>query len=172
MGSGKSTMGRELAPLLNLPFIDLDERIESAAGKSIAEIFAGPDGETEFRKIEAETLRTLPQEVHVVACGGGTPCFHENMDYMNENGRTVYLKMFEGDLVARLKENFSERPLLAHLEEDELGNYVYEELRKRAVFYHRAGWVIDGARVEAEELAQWLTAEPAAEEATGADAAQ
>ena len=97
MGSGKSTFGEKLAAVLKVPYIDLDKSIERNEKKTIAEIFQR--GENNFRKIEAKTLRkTKRYHDAVIATGGGTPCFHDNMIWMNENGITVYLNGAAGDL--------------------------------------------------------------------------
>ena len=112
MGSGKSYVGARLALLLGLPFIDLDERIESAAGKSISAIFAN-EGEGMFREYERQALRACEKmEAAVIATGGGTPCFHEGMDWMNAHGITVFLDPTLSILLARLEHGREHRPLL------------------------------------------------------------
>lgn len=88
---GKSTYGKTFAKKNNLPFIDLDKLIEEQSGISISTMFTR-FGEDYFRKQESEILKTVPIEASVVACGGGTACFFDNMDWMNANGKTIYLK--------------------------------------------------------------------------------
>src|SRR5437773_11285939 len=91
MGSGKTFFGKQLAQLLNYEFIDLDELIGKNEGATIAEIFFSK-GEAYFRSKESSLLKSLSQnENAVIATGGGTPCFHDNMKWMNEHGITVYL---------------------------------------------------------------------------------
>lgn len=112
MGAGKSYTGKLLAKLLRVPFIDLDERIESAAGKTISAIFA-EDGEEVFREYERQALRACAQlDGGVIATGGGAPCFHDGMDWMNDQGLTVFLDPTLEILFARLASGRSHRPLL------------------------------------------------------------
>lgn len=111
MGSGKSFTGRQLAELLHLPFIDLDDRIEAAAGKTISEIFE-QDGEPAFRIIERDALRATATEDAVIATGGGAPCFHDGMDWMNTHGATVFLDPPLSVLLPRLEAGRAHRPLL------------------------------------------------------------
>ena len=102
MGSGKSTAGKKLAAALGWTFIDLDRQIETAAGKSIPEIFS-QDGEEKFRSLETEVLRSLKSHAKtIVSTGGGTTCHAENMTFMIDTGVTVYLKMSTSQLVSRL----------------------------------------------------------------------
>ncbi|RYF99794.1 MAG: shikimate kinase, partial [Chitinophagaceae bacterium] len=102
MGCGKSTKAKQLASRLNCPVIDIDAVIVEREGKTIAEYFE-LHGEAGFRNLERETLRTFDYpETCVVATGGGLPCFFDNMEWMNENGTTVYLQMEPAQLVSRL----------------------------------------------------------------------
>ena len=114
MASGKSTFGKELAKDKGLPFLDLDESVESREGRSISEIFA-KEGEEYFRKREREILHEICNEADefVLATGGGTPCFFDNMDYMNQAGTTVFLNTSPLVIVDRLKRQRADRPLLA-----------------------------------------------------------
>lgn len=130
---------------MNLSFIDLDEEIEKAEKKSISTVFA-EDGEIKFRKIESELLRTIVNK-HVldkngigavVACGGGTPCFHDNMDFMNEHGLTVWLNPPIQVLAERLKKEQDHRPLVAGLTEDQLEKFITVKLSEREAFYNKA----------------------------------
>ena len=121
MASGKSTFGKELAKDKGLPFLDLDESVESREGRSISEIFA-KEGEDEF----------------VLATGGGTPCFFDNMDYMNQEGTTVFLNTSSLVIVDRLKRQRSNRPLLAMYSDNELEFFVREHLESRLPFYLKA----------------------------------
>lgn len=136
MGSGKSYAGIRLAERLGLPFTDLDAEIERTAGKTINDVFA-QDGESTFRKLEAKTLRATAQApVGVVATGGGAPCFHDGMAWMNEHGTTVFLDPPLNVLLARLEEGRAHRPLLqtgAALE-----TFVVEKLAVRRPVYEQA----------------------------------
>ena len=130
MASGKSTFGKELAKDKGLPFLDLDECVESREGRSISEIFA-KEGEEYFRKREREILHEICNEADefVLATGGGTPCFFDNMDYLNTSPLVI---------VDRLKRQRADRPLLAMYSDDELEFFVREHLESRLSFYLKA----------------------------------
>ena len=139
MASGKSTFGKELAKDKGLPFLDLDECVESREGRSISEIFA-KEGEEYFRKREREILHEICNEADefVLATGGGTPCFFDNMDYMNQAGTTVFLNTSPLVIVDRLKRQRADRPLLAMYSDDEFEFFVREHLESRLSFYLKA----------------------------------
>ena len=139
MASGKSTFGKELAKDKGLPFLDLDECVESREGRSISEIFA-KEGEEYFRKRERKILHEICNEADefVLATGGGTPCFFDNMDYMNQAGTTVFLNTSPLVIVDRLKRQRADRPLLAMYSDDELEFFVREHLESRLSFYLKA----------------------------------
>jgi shikimate kinase len=156
MGSGKSTYGKELAAKLGFNFLDLDNAIEMKEKSTIAKIFKDK-GEDTFRKMELDALlETNKLENTVIATGGGAPCFHNNMQWMNDNGITIYLKMFEGDLKRRIEPDMETRPLLNGLKPDELDDFIYNTLRERAFFYHQAKYVIDPSQIGAEGMASIL----------------
>jgi shikimate kinase len=159
MGSGKTTYGRQLAEELKWNFIDLDAEIEKAEKKSIADIFASGNEET-FRKLEAGVLRDTAQFNHVViSTGGGAAAWDENMEWMNRNGKTVYLKLFETDLVRRLSSEQENRHLIKDLEIDQIHEFVHRKLRERAPFYTQAQIVIDPLSLDARELAHIIAKE-------------
>ncbi len=138
MGCGKSTIGRELAELLGYTFVDLDAYIEDTEYLSIPEIFK-LKGEKGFRLIEQQCLKELGKlNKVVIATGGGTPCFFDNQDWMNENGTTVYLKTSPELLFKRLKSQTAQRPLLADKTEEELKDFIDSKLQERKVFYENA----------------------------------
>ena len=101
-------------------------------------------------------LKTKDLEDTVIATGGGTPCFFENMQWMNENGLTIYLKLFEGELKRRIEPVMADRPLLKDIDPEELEGFVYKALRKRAFYYHQAKMVIDPTIVNPEALSDIL----------------
>lgn len=143
MGSGKTTLGRGVEARTHISFIDLDEYIEQSEGKTVREIFA-EKGEEAFRKLERDALKKLScREDILVACGGGTPCFFENMELMNRSGNTVWLKASVERLHQRLSEGKSKRPLIANLNDDELRNFIISSLEKRDVHYGKAKHVFD-----------------------------
>jgi shikimate kinase len=138
MGCGKTRLGGLLAERLGFQFLDLDEAIESAAGLDIPALFRQA-GEAEFRQLEANCLRqTGALQRTVVATGGGTPCFHENMDWLSQNGIVVYLHAEVGVLVQRLLPERGKRPLLHEMEPDQLPGFIEGRLREREPFYLRA----------------------------------
>jgi shikimate kinase len=144
MGSGKTTTGKKLASMLGWSFIDLDKKIEEYTGKKIAELFS-QKGEEYFRSIESEVLRKLKSEKDVViSTGGGTPCHGDNMDFMLENGLTLYLKLTPAQLKSRLSDSKGERPLLKDITSDELQNFIENRLSLREKYYSRAQIQIDG----------------------------
>ena len=156
MGSGKSYSGKHLAQLLDRRFIDLDDWIEEQAGQSVAHIFEQM-GEAHFRMKEAEAIRQMAEQPPaVVATGGGTPCFHQNMEWMNANGLTIYLKTSPEVLFHRLKEGRDHRPLIRALPDDALKQYIADKIEERTPYYCQASIIYDqrtGRENVAEELA-------------------
>lgn len=138
MGSGKSTLGYALSKATGLTFIDLDTYIESRYCKSVRDIFA-ERGEDGFRKIEKAMLDEVCSfENVIVACGGGTPCFFDNMDVMNSHGTTVLLDTTVETLHRRLCHGKAKRPLIASMTDDELLTYIGTALEQRMPHYSRA----------------------------------
>jgi len=143
MGSGKSTYGKLLAKEQKLSFIDLDDFIELKYSKTITELF-DELGESEFRKMERESLYEISvTENCVIATGGGTPCFFDNMEYMNSMGDTIYLRTSVRELRDRLKMSRTKRPLLSHKTDDELESNIAEMLEKREQSYLKAKFILD-----------------------------
>ena len=140
--SGKSTLGKIIAEKLNYQFIDLDEAITQQQGKSINALF-DEFGEEGFRKIERQLLvNTIFLTETVIACGGGTPCYADNMDFLLRNGITIYLKVDEANLLERMLNNTAERPLFKGKSNDEIVSYINELLTARKVFYNRASYTV------------------------------
>jgi len=158
MGSGKSTAGKKLATKLNFEFIDLDKFIESECGQTISEIF-DTKGENEFRALEHNALKKLiTRDNVVIACGGGTPCYYGNMELMNNNGITIYLKMSADTLASRLVNAKGKRPLLENKTEAELKEYITEHLEKREDIYHQAQYIVKGKNLNVDELVEFVSA--------------
>ncbi|MCB0586849.1 MAG: shikimate kinase [Phaeodactylibacter sp.] len=135
MGSGKSFTGRRLAERAGIKFVDLDEWIEHKEGISIREVFE-KKGEMYFRKLERDALREMARFKNVVvSCGGGTPCFHENMQWMNRHGVTIYLRAPAAILAHRLAREQGQRPLLKGLNEGEMEDFIRRKLEEREEYY-------------------------------------
>jgi shikimate kinase len=142
MGSGKSTIGKQLAPMLDLEFIDLDRYIENRWFRPIPQIFK-EDGEEGFRKIEQKALTEVSEfENVVIATGGGAPCFFNNMELMNETGTTVYLAPDNNTLTERLLQSKSERPLIKGKSKEELRSFITETIKLRELFYNKSKIII------------------------------
>lgn len=139
MASGKTTFGKALAEKLDVAFIDLDQYLEQRTGKTITEIFE-EKGEDEFRKIEKEMLEAAVNEDYdaVIACGGGTPCFHNNMEYINRKGLSVFLETSIPVLISRLQAENDKRPIVAGKSDDEIREKVLTQLCERLPHYMEA----------------------------------
>ena len=143
MGAGKTTAGRELAKKMGLDFIDLDHFIQARYQKTVGQLFQ-ESGEEGFRNIERNILHEVGEfEDVVISAGGGTPCFFDNMEYMNTVGTTVYLKASPEALSARLNTCKDKRPLIKDKNEEELYTFVCETLNKREPFYMQATVVFE-----------------------------
>ena len=143
MGSGKTTIGKVLSKETGMMFYDLDWYIESRMRKSVAQIFA-ERGEEGFRKIEYNMLHEVAEfEDVIISCGGGTPCFFDNMDYLNAQGDVVYLKATPEVLYNHLLMGKTERPLLKDKTPEELIAFIREHLEKREPFYTKARYTLD-----------------------------
>ena len=160
MGAGKTTLGKILARSLNLEFIDLDWYIENRFRQSVSQLFA-TRGEEGFRKIEQNMLHEVAEfEDVVISAGGGTPCFFDNMEYMNQQGVTVYLKATPETLRTHLRMGKQKRPLSAQKNDEELDAFIRESLDKRESYYNQARLIFDtglldnGTRIQ--EAAQML----------------
>ncbi len=147
MGAGKTTVGRDLAKLMGLSFIDLDSYIESRYCKSVSRIFS-EKGEEGFRDIERRMLHEVAMfEDVLVATGGGAPCFFDNMAFMNGEGTTVYLRVSVKELAGRLDVCRVTRPVLGGRKGAELEAFVAESLKKREPYYAQASIVFDAEKM-------------------------
>lgn len=160
MGSGKTYTGKRLAAALGCDFYDLDALIEEKEGCKIASIFE-EKGETWFRKLEQKTLHeTAKWERAVISCGGGTPCFFDNMAWMNAQGITIWLDTPVDTILYRLQRKPHKRPLLTGLETDEQWlAFIERKFEERRPFYSRAQIVYRQQSEEAdaaEELRRLL----------------
>lgn len=151
MGAGKTTVGKALAKELGLPFYDLDWYIETRMHKKVKEIF-DEQGEEGFRKIERNMLHEVAEFENVVlSCGGGTPCFFDNMEYMNGQGTVIYLKCSPEVLFRHLKMGKGVRPLLLGKNDEELMAFIREQLERREKYYMKADNIVDVTLMESPD---------------------
>jgi shikimate kinase len=156
MGSGKSTIGRKLARHLNIEFYDIDKLLEQQKGLKVADYFARY-GEQSFRETERDILqKSWYPDNCVIATGGGAPCYFDNMDWMNRNGKVVYLSLPPKALAKRLEHSATERPLIKNLKGDELVEFISQKLSERESWYNKAGFIISGIDITAEKLAGYI----------------
>ncbi|MEO6166084.1 MAG: shikimate kinase [Chitinophagales bacterium] len=152
MGSGKTTVGKQLASILHYDFIDLDEYIESKEQSTISNLFE-VKGESYFREKESYYLKSLDaMERLVLSTGGGTPCFFDNMDWMNANGTTVYLKAVPKLLADRLKKEREHRPLLKGKSDTEVIDFIHDKLMEREIFYLSAKVIAEAVSLNGKKL--------------------
>jgi shikimate kinase len=152
MGCGKTTWSRKLANHLGYEFVDLDHLLEEKIGMTIAEYFP-LYGEEAFRKQESELLKnTTFAHNTIISTGGGLPVFFDHMDWMNANGKTVYIKLSPKTLVDRLEKGKAKRPLLRDKEGDELLQFITDKLAEREGFYLQASHIADGISLSVEGL--------------------
>jgi len=145
MGSGKSSLGRELAQQLYIPCIDLDHQIEQEQNIPISTIFK-QQGEAYFRNLERQALLQSFKLNHtIISTGGGTPTYQNNMELMNKEGITIYLKADIKTLFERLKHRKEHRPILANLNDTELHQFIEQHLQPRKPFYETAQLHLDAS---------------------------
>lgn len=151
MGAGKTTLGKALAKEMNLPFIDLDWHIEGRFHKTVQELFA-EKGESGFRELERQMLHEVAEfEDVIISVGGGTPCFFDNMEFMNEQGSTVFLNAGVEVLFRRLRVATQSRPLLRGKSDEELKSFIAQALANRKEHYDKARYVLGADELESHE---------------------
>jgi shikimate kinase len=151
-GSGKSSIGKKLANLLGFDFFDTDVEIEKMTGKSIVEIFE-TEGETFFRKKERDVITKLSQKENIViSTGGGTPCFFDNMQRMNQTGLTVYLHATPTMLKQRILRQKAQKPLLKNVPDEQLTDYIAQLLQRRETVYRQSQIVVEAFNLTAKKL--------------------
>ena len=143
MGSGKTTTGKDLAKAIGYEFVDLDEFIEQKYQTKIPEIFAA-EGELGFRKKEREALHEILTNTNIVlSLGGGTPVYYNNMEEITKNSVSFFIRVQLPQLVKRLENKKETRPLIAHLTNDELTEFVAKHLFERNQYYEKAKYTIN-----------------------------
>ncbi|HVZ96551.1 MAG TPA: shikimate kinase [Chitinophagaceae bacterium] len=154
MGSGKTHWGKIWAKNNGLQFFDLDTRIEDAAGMSITKIFE-KHGEDKFREMEAEQLKKFAHlKNFILACGGGTPCFGNNMEWMKANGKVIYLKASPSLIVKNVLDEMEQRPIIKDVNPSELIFFVERKLKERESFYSQADYTLNVERLNDNALFQ------------------
>ena len=165
MGCGKTTFGRALSEATGLKFIDLDHLIEERHNATVREIF-DMHGEDGFRRIEQEMLHsTADLEDVIISCGGGTPCFFDNIAFMNDHGTTLWLEATHDCLFTRLIRKREKRPLLAGRSDEEIRGIISTQLASRSPFYSQAtlrwqGDSLEDRRQISDNVADFLNAHP------------
>ena len=138
MGSGKTFWAERLKKKLKVPAYDLDYLIELMDERSIAEMFE-QSGEEYFRKEEAKMLRLFKEKKQfILSCGGGTPCFSDNMNWMNKNGITIWLDEPLAILAERLDREKVHRPLIKNIKSSELIGFLSQKLTERLTYYQQS----------------------------------
>lgn len=154
MGAGKTTLGKAFARSLGLTFIDLDWYIEERFHKTVRQIFEERTEEG-FRELEKRMLHEVADfEDVVIATGGGTPCFFDNVEYMNQKGETVFLDVSQEVLFRRLKVAKQQRPLLSQKNDEELRVFIADALGKRLPHYSKAKHVFRADELEDKQQIQ------------------
>lgn len=156
MGTGKTHWGKRWSARYGMDFIDLDDAIELSEGKTISAIFKN-SGETYFREKEAAALRSMALLKNtIIACGGGTPCFHDNIDWMKDHGTTIYLETDPVVLTKRLTAEIQQRPLIADVPVEKLQVYIEALLQDRILYYQKAKHTFSTEQLENNSLDELL----------------
>lgn len=153
MGSGKTHWGRLLSEKLGIRFFDLDEQVTEHAGKSVVEIFA-KEGEEQFRLMEKDVLHIITEshDSFVMACGGGSPCYFNNIEYMNQSGTSVWINAPLEVLFQRLLSEKDKRPLIKDLSDEQLRNFIAKKFSDRKIYYEQADVTVDEEPVQLDGL--------------------
>lgn len=157
MGSGKTYWGRKLGEKLGLPFFDLDEQIESSEGKPLTQIFA-EEGEEYFRLVEKDTLHIITEshDSFIMATGGGTPCYFNNIEFMNKSGTAVWINTPIELLHERLLKDKGQRPLIRNLDEAQLRGFIIKKFSDRKIYYEQAEMVVEENEKTIEKIVEKL----------------
>ena len=157
MGSGKTYWGRKLSEKLGLPFFDLDEQIETHEAKPISQIFA-EEGEEYFRLIEKDTLHIITEshDSFIMATGGGTPCYFNNIEFMNKTGTAVWINTPVDLLFERLIKDKAHRPLIKNLNDAQLKSFIIKKFSDRKIYYEQAEMMVEENETSLEKMVEKL----------------
>lgn len=161
MGSGKSAVGNALAETLQIPFFDLDTQIEADLDATIREVF-DTKGEIFFRKAESRVLNEFLalNPSFVLATGGGTPCYGENLKQLHDAGTiTIYMQVGIPTLASRLRNEKEERPLIRHLSDADLIEFIGKHIFERSAFYNQAQRIINVGKKTIDEVVNTILAD-------------
>ncbi len=152
MGSGKTTLGKQVAAQLGYDFIDMDDFIEQKQGVTIAQLFA-QRGEGYFRELENKAIKELAlKDETVIATGGGSPCFFDNMEIINKAGLSIYLRISSKELAKRLKNEQEKRPLIAGKNAQELFQFIDSTIKNREKYYCKAKYIVQSDTIGIADL--------------------
>ncbi len=152
MGAGKTTIGRDLANSMNFKFIDLDEYIEKKENSTIFDIF-NKKGENHFRQLEHYSLNELILLNNIViATGGGTPCFFDNISIMNKYGLTIYINVDYQTLLSRIKKTKDKRPLLKNIDDKQMLNFITKKVIEREIYYKQSKKIVNYKNLSIDKL--------------------
>lgn len=152
MGAGKSTTSKRLANRLGWEAYDTDRLFEARFKISINDFFHKYDADL-YRKLETQILHeTLSLDNAVIATGGGTPCFNDNMEWMNQNGFTVFLKISSQSAITRLSQSKVKRPLIYDRPAEEISEFILRNYDERLPFYEQAQLTVKGEDLDLDEL--------------------
>ena len=153
MGCGKTHWGKILSEKLHVPFFDLDKKISEDEEKSVSEIFE-TKGEEYFRLLEKEVLHLLSEshENFVMATGGGTPCFYNNIDYLKKQGTVVWINCSTDCLYNRLIKEKNKRPLIKNISDRDLKSYIIKKYSGRKIYYQQATVILPEEVITLENL--------------------
>jgi len=157
MGAGKTHWGRLISQKMSLPFFDLDEQVVNAESKTIPEIFEF-DGEEYFRVKEKEVLHIITEshDSFVMACGGGSPCYFNNIEYMNKSGLTVWINTPAAVLYERLLKEKENRPLLKELGNDQLRGFIHKKFSDRKIYYEQCQVTVEDEEISMDKFIEKL----------------
>ncbi len=153
MGSGKTHWGKILSRHINLPYFDLDEVIVASEKKSVQQLFHD-NGEEYFRVKEQEVLEALAEDHNdvIISTGGGTPCFFNNIDFMKQQGKVIWLNTAIDILVERLLKQKHSRPLIKNISDADLKSFIVKKLQDRKMYYEQAHIMLHEESITIESL--------------------